>query len=445
MEPIIFWPTTLPTVLKAHEPQPPCCVASGWPEAGGACPPPWIRAASALCALRRSSTSCLTCSCKEPKTWKAASETPGSGSTSRWQTLGIKRPASSSAEKTDAVAKRVCIEADRQGPKLSLRPAARTEPSAWLALSFGKWPETLPQQITAFVRIDGSGSWSSLVRSFTTLVSTVLAFSRGTKWTSAFTVASRMGPLESVKPLTHSGKILSLIIASSRRLIISPSEVRSLKRMARSGDVKSWTTRGATFSLNSSSFRRVPIFRMAGRTCAPSWPGNFCAVSNSGNTCFVWTTCGTLSRRLGRPSKKASFCSGDLMCKLPRKDMTRTQGCCSKYWSPISSAIGLLPRTGPYRWSSAKGFRRSGGKSCASRDMSIFALGPRRPDRAEPKTYAAITAAPQKSTACVGAPPSASAEGGSGNPTMVGPLRRRAARSEVASAPLRQSSKPPSL
>mmetsp|Transcript_72752 Transcript_72752/g.187718 ORF Transcript_72752/g.187718 Transcript_72752/m.187718 type:complete len:211 (-) Transcript_72752:272-904(-) len=209
-------------------------------------------------------------------------------------------------------------------------PAPMTDASVWFATDFGRLLETRPQQITALVRIDASGSWSNFTSNFTTLLSTVFAFRRGTKKTSAFTVASRIGPFESVNPLTHSGKILSLIMTSSRLLIMSPSEVSSRKRMARSGDANSCATSGATFSLNSSSFRREPIFKIEGKTCAASCPGNRCASRSCGSTCLVCIWRGTLSSIPGRPSKKESFSSVDLMCSCARKDMTRTAGCCWK-------------------------------------------------------------------------------------------------------------------
>mmetsp|Transcript_2490 Transcript_2490/g.8450 ORF Transcript_2490/g.8450 Transcript_2490/m.8450 type:complete len:575 (+) Transcript_2490:142-1866(+) len=378
MEPMSWLPTTEPTVLIAQELQPASLLAA---------PCAATRSSAGCPALaRRSSICCLTICCRELSTVKAVSATLGSGSTSLWQTPGSMRVAISSHEKSAAHATSVCNEAIRQGAKGSLKPAPSTVSRVWLATALGTWLEILPEQITAFVRMDASGSCINFTSNLTTRPSTVFGLSLGTKKIKDFTVASRMGPLESVKPFTHSGKILSLIMASSRWSIISPMELSSLNRMARSGHAKSWATKGATFSLNSSSFNRMPIFRIEGSTWAASWPGNFCASKRSGKTCLVCNEMGTESNKPGRFSKKTSFSFVDLMCKLPRKHITRMEACCWKNSSCSNSAMGLLPRSGPGLAKSAKGLRSSGGRSWEARVMSIRKSVPLAPVFADPKT-----------------------------------------------------------
>mmetsp|Transcript_41374 Transcript_41374/g.81742 ORF Transcript_41374/g.81742 Transcript_41374/m.81742 type:complete len:244 (-) Transcript_41374:1662-2393(-) len=80
IEPMIFWPTMFPTV-DAHDPKRPCSdAASPTPTTVAVWSP---RMGSILCALRLSSTSCLTCCSSALNALKAASATEGSVSTSR--------------------------------------------------------------------------------------------------------------------------------------------------------------------------------------------------------------------------------------------------------------------------------------------------------------------------------------------------------------------------
>mmetsp|Transcript_11006 Transcript_11006/g.19941 ORF Transcript_11006/g.19941 Transcript_11006/m.19941 type:complete len:301 (-) Transcript_11006:495-1397(-) len=293
--------------------------------------------------------------------------------------------------------------------------------------------------------MEASGSDIVFSNSLTIRLSTVFALSRGTKKTNDFTVASLIGPLESVKPFTHSGKIFSLIMTSSKLPIMSPIDDSNLKRTARSGEVKRFTTSGAIFSLKSSLFSLAPIFKIAGKTWAASCPGNFCASSSSLSTCFVCIGFGMCSTKLGSASKKASFSSGDLICKLLRNSITRTDAFSCKHFVASRSAMGLLPRRGCTFCNSAYDFLSSAGISCAAAFMSRLMSTPFRATFGEANTYAASRAAPHKSMATPGAPPEPKAAGGSGHLGMVGPSFRLAPSMAAESASFRQSSKLPSL